>query len=274
MKVKLDKDISVIVILYNTPINKIINLKQYKNFRLIILEQGSFKNSKKKIQKILGFEFRYFYSKKNLGLSKGINFLIKKTKTKYCMITEPDIFIDKTSILNLKKTIKLNKFFLMVGPNYKKKKESKMYKVLKNMDTSCVLFETKKMLKFNFYDEDFFFFWQDVDLIKRINSSKYEMVKSNNSFAKHLMSGSSNLTTNINFLRDKGYKYGELVFDFKHGKLRFIKILRQLVQSFIRTLFFITILKKKNRVKNFAYLIGILQFLVYYLRLFKFKDFF
>ena len=100
------------------------------------------------------------------------------------------------------------------------------------------------------------------------------MVKSNNSFAKHLMSGSSNITTNINFLRDKGYKYGELVFDFKHGKLRFIKILRQLVQSFIRTLFFITILKKKNRVKNFAYLIGILQFLVYYLRLFKFKDFF
>ena len=267
MKVKFDRDISIIVILYNTPTYRISNLKQYKNFQLIILEQGPLKNSKKKIEEILGFKFKYFYSKKNLGLSKGINFLIKKTKTKYCMITEPDIFINKKSILKLKKIIQINKNYLIVGPNYSKKKETKMYRTVKNMDTSCVLFDTKKMLRFNFYDEDFFFFWQDVDLIKRINDSKYTMVKSNNSFARHLMSGSSNTSTYINFLRDKGYKYGELVFDYKYGKLRFIKILRQLVQSFIYSLLNLMFFQKKNMVKSLAYLTGILQFLIYFCKI-------
>ena len=41
MKLKMQKDITVIVILFNTPFKKIINLKQYKNFNLIIFEQGT-----------------------------------------------------------------------------------------------------------------------------------------------------------------------------------------------------------------------------------------
>ena len=122
MKLKMQKDITVIVILFNTPFKKIINLKQYKNFNLIIFEQGTQQSSIREIKKILDFKFNYFYSKKNLGLSKGMNFLIKKTKTKYCFITEPDISIEEKSIINLKKTIELNNNFLLVGPSYKKKK--------------------------------------------------------------------------------------------------------------------------------------------------------
>ena len=158
MNLNLNKDISVIVILYNTPLNKIKNLKQFKDFRLIILEQGSPVSLKKKIKEILNFKFDYFYSKKNLGLSKGINFLLKKTKTKYCLITEPDIIIQKKSIINLRNILSSNKKFLLVSPSYRKKKDFKKFIVTKNIDLSCVIFETKKLVKFNFYDEDFFFF--------------------------------------------------------------------------------------------------------------------
>ena len=56
-----------------------------------------------------------------------MNFLIKKTKTKYCFITEPDISINEKSIINLKKTIKLNNNLLLVGPSYKKKKTKKKF---------------------------------------------------------------------------------------------------------------------------------------------------
>ena len=51
MKKKLREDITVIVILYNTPFKKIENLKNFRNFKLIILEQGSLYNSKKKYKK-------------------------------------------------------------------------------------------------------------------------------------------------------------------------------------------------------------------------------
>mgnify|MGYP006118306643 FL=1 len=36
----MNKDISIIVILFKTPLEKIESLKQYKNFNLIIYEQS------------------------------------------------------------------------------------------------------------------------------------------------------------------------------------------------------------------------------------------
>ncbi len=265
MNNKLHKDITIVVILYNTPSQKLINLKQYKNFNLNILEQGSDYNSKKKLQKILNFKFNYYYSKKNLGLSKGINLLIKKTKTKYCLITEPDIFIKENSITNLKKIIKSNKNFLIVGPRYDNKKATGNYKLTKKIDLSCVLFETKKIIKFKFYDEDFFFFWTDVDLIKRINNSHFKMAVASNSIAKHYMSTSSK-GMYVNFLRDKSYKYGEFVFDYKYKNLRILKIVRQLFQFLIKTFFYVIIFEKEKFSKNAGYLVGILYFVLFILR--------
>jgi GT2 family glycosyltransferase len=261
-----NKDITVVVILYKTPLKKIINLIEFKNFKLIILDQGSPYNSKKKIQKIINFKFKYYFFKKNLGLSKGINFLIKKTKTKYCLITEPDIFIKEKSVINLKKLITKNKNFLLVGPRFNKKEIKKSYKITKSIDLSCVLFETKKIIKFNLYDEDFFFFWTDIDLIKRINKSHFKMAISKNSFAKHLMSSSSKEVMRVNFIRDKSYKYGELIFDDKYNNLRFIKILRQLIQSFFKIFFHLIVFNKNLVIKNFGYLLGIIEFLFYILK--------
>lgn len=266
MNINPEKNITVVVILYNTPLSKIVNLKQFINFNLIILEQGKVAILKKNIQKILGFKFRYYYSKKNLGLTKGINFLIKKTKTKYCVITEPDIYIEPKSIINLSKVINLNKKYLLVGPRYNKKNLFKKNMITKNIDLSCVLFETKKIIKFNFYDEDFFFFWSDIDLVKRINNSNFKMVVAKNSFAKHNMSNSSKNSINNNFMRDKSYKYGELIFDAKYNKLRFLKVFRQLIKSFFNTFFYIITFQSKKIVKNLGYLFGIFEFLIFYLK--------
>ena len=266
MKRKVYKDITVLVILYNTPYQKLINLKQYKNFKLSILEQGSTYNSKKKLQKILNFKFDYYHYKKNLGLSKGINLLIKKTKTKFSLITEPDIFIKENSIINLKKIIKLNKDIFIVGPKYNKKKIKGTYKLTRKIDLSCVLFETKKLKKFKFYDEDFFFFWTDEDLIKRINNSYLKMAIANKSFAKHYMSSSSVKGIYVSFLRDKSYKYGEFVFDYKYKNLRILKVVRQLAQFFVKTIFYVIIFNKKNISKNAGYLAGTLEFILFTLK--------
>ena len=88
---------------------------------------------KKKIQKLLNFNFEYYYSNKNIGLSKAINLLIKKTKTKYCMISEPDLTIDKKSIIKLKKIISKKKDFILVGPRYKKIKKKMNMKFQKKL---------------------------------------------------------------------------------------------------------------------------------------------
>ncbi len=103
------KEISTIITLYKTPINKIKNLERYKNFNLLLFNQDSQSVDEKKIKKILKFDFKYFYSKKNIGLSKSSNFLLSKVKTRYCLFTQPDIYIKKNSILSLLKIIKKKK---------------------------------------------------------------------------------------------------------------------------------------------------------------------
>ena len=110
-------NITTIITLYKTPLEKLKNLNQYKAFQLIIFEQEGSLISKKKIQKILKRKFEYLYSKKNIGLPKASNILLKKVKSKYLLFTQADILIDKKSILDLVKIFKKDKNIIFVAPN-------------------------------------------------------------------------------------------------------------------------------------------------------------
>ena len=142
----MDKNISVIITLYKTPPNKLQLLKQYENYNLIIFDQGS-KNNEKIISKILKKKFRYFYSKKNIGLSKSTNFLISKVKTKFFLFTQADIEIKKDSIKNLLKTIKSKKDVIFAAPvigNYSKKNLTKKYIYSNKLNAVIMLCDLKK----------------------------------------------------------------------------------------------------------------------------------
>ena len=87
-------DITAILTLYKTPQDKLVNLHQYKKFNPIFFDQSKSFSSEKFLKKKLKFKFKYYFSKKNIGLSKSSNFLLDKVKTKYCLFTQPDIKIN------------------------------------------------------------------------------------------------------------------------------------------------------------------------------------
>ena len=111
----MNNDISVILLLYNTPEKALKNLKQYKNYKTYILDQNNNLNLENKLKKIFT-NLYYFKSKNNLGFSKGINFLAKKVKTKYFLCTQPDIVINKKNISNLKKIFSIKKDAILGVP--------------------------------------------------------------------------------------------------------------------------------------------------------------
>ena len=74
------KDITIILLLYNTPIKTLNNLKNYKKFNIIILDQSNDFETKKSIKKILPNILYYKITKKNKGFAKAINFLSQKVK--------------------------------------------------------------------------------------------------------------------------------------------------------------------------------------------------
>ena len=262
------KNISTILTLYKTPLNKLNNLKQYKDFKLLLFEQEGNKFSEKKLRKILNFKFKYYFSKKNIGLSKASNFLLSRVKSKYLLFTQPDILIEKKEILNLTKVFKINKSIIFVTPNMfsKKKRKGSKIKYTKKIKAACILCDVDKLKKIGFFDEDFFLYWEDIDLMKRINHSKYKMVIADNIYAKHHSSQSSENSLNIQHLRTLNFMFGELVYDLKYKKFRFIKLARKLVQNFFLFFFNLIRFQLKGSLNNFSKICGTLKFILYYFK--------
>lgn len=264
-------NITTIITLYKTPLEKLKNLNQYKAFKLIIFEQEGNLSSKKKINKILKRKFEYLYSKKNIGLPKASNILLNKVKSKYLLFTQADILIDKKSILNLVKIFKKDENIIFVTPTINKKiKKKNNISFVKNIKAACMICDVKKLKKIGFFDDDYFLYWEDIDLIKKINLSKFKMVLANNIFAKHQSSQSSKDNFNTLYLRSSNYIYGEFIYDFKHKKFRIIKVVRKLIQNLFLFFFDILRFRFKNSIIRVFKIYGILKFILYFFKKIKF----
>ena len=263
----MDKNISVIITLYKTPISKLQILKQYENYNLIIFDQHT-KSNRKIISRILKKKFRYFYSKRNIGLSKSTNFLISKVRTKFFLFTQADVEINKVSIQNLLKVIKSKKDVIFAAPvigNYSKKNLTKKYIYSNKLNAVIMLCDLKKVKNFGFFDENFFLYWEDIDLMERVKSSKYKMVKVLNSYANHFGGKSTIENYKTKFTRQINFKYGEFIFDLKYNKLRLLKIVRTLLQSFIFIPIHLIIYDQNKLISYFSKIIGTLKFIIFYL---------
>jgi len=103
-----NKDISVILLLYKTPKKLLKNLEKYRKFKILILDQSNDEELKKWVKN--KFKKVQFFGSldKNVGFAKGINFLVKKVKTKFFLCTQPDVLISDNSIKILKMTLVSN----------------------------------------------------------------------------------------------------------------------------------------------------------------------
>jgi len=128
------------------------------------------------------------------------------------------------------------------------------------------LCNVKELNKIGFFDEDFFLYWEDVFLEKKINLSKYKMAIVINAFVQHDSSQSSKKNFKIDFIRHSNFIYGELVYEFKLNKLRFLKVFRKFFQNIFLFIFNILIFQLKEAFKNIALINGILKFIYFYLK--------
>ena len=264
---KKNEDITVILTLYKTPKEKLSNLNQYKSFKNILFAQESDDSFKKELKKNLDFKFDYYSSRKNIGLSKSSNFLLKKVKTKYCLFTQADITIKEKSINSLKMILSKNNDAIFIGPNFKNiksKNKSIKYSFVKNLNAACMLCDVKKLKKIGFFDEDFFLYWEDIFLMNKINKSNYKMIFANNTRAFHGGGKSTESNLKIQFIRNCNFKFGELVYDYKLIKLRPLKIIRQFFQNIIFLVINFILFKKKFFCKNLSIISGIIKFLKFY----------
>ncbi len=250
------------------------NLLQYKDFKLFIFDHD-IQNNKSKISSILQKKFYYNFSKYNVGLSKATNFLISKVKTKYFLFTQADIKISKKSISALLSAFRQDKNIIFAAPVLKKsftKGIKAKFQYQNDLDASVMMCDTKKVKKLGFFDENFFLYWEDKDLMQRAKKSRFKMVKVLHSNAVHLGGKSTQRDTNTKLVRKINFKYGEFVFDLKYKRLRLLKIIRNFFKNSIFLIFIIFLFNKSGLINNYSNIAGTLKFIYNFLfKKIKFK---
>lgn len=103
-------------------INSILNLTTYKNYKIVVVDNGSVDDSvgflqkkyKKKID-VLALDKNYGYS---IGINKGIEYVIKKYNPDYLLFLNNDmLIIDKLWINKMLEPFKYNEKIMTVGCN-------------------------------------------------------------------------------------------------------------------------------------------------------------
>ena len=259
------KDITIIITLYKTPIKKLKTLIQYRNFKVIIFAQEADKYYQEIIKKNSRIKFKYYFSKSNIGLPRATNYLISKVKTKYFLFTQADIFIDEKSITYLRKAFSYQNNLIFTGPSFGKKRK-KGFQIKNKLNAACMLCNTKRTKKIGFFDEDFFLYWEDIFLMRKISLSKFKMVQINKAFANHSVGESSEKSIKIEFLKNLNFKYSEYIYDFKTKNFRILKLLRQFLQNLLFFPINILIFRRKIFIKNISTILAVIKFIYFFLK--------
>jgi len=265
------KDITVVVLLYNTPHNLVKNLLVYKDFNILILDQSNDLILKSKLLKLLPNIKYYKVTNKNLGFATGINYLVNKVKTKYFLCTQVDVLLTKKDIFNLTKTFKIKNNCIISIPSIQKNEFKKKQIIQVDRFIGAIfLADKKRFINLGCFDENYFFYWEDIDLSSRITLSKYKIFKNQSVKVIHISGSSTSTSLKTFYIRNVNFKFGEYLFQFKNNDLKIIKVIREPLTLIIKFIFFTFLLSKKKALTNLFNLLGLVKFYLFYFR-FKIK---
>ena len=209
---------------------------------------------------------------KNLGMGAGNNIGIKKAKTDFVLILNPDVILETSTINELINAAQKNSNFAIIAPtssdvNYPNYKlldsqksiaEFKFPLKVKSVDGFAMLFNKKKLdmvISNNYFDENFFMYLENDDLCKRITEINEDILIIPNSKIKHLGGKGVNekLKDKIELSRNWHWIWSKFYFNQKHYgySKAFLEGLPKFLSSLIKYLFYLLI---KNKIKKEKYL--------------------
>ena len=286
----MNKDLTLVFSSYQSKhlLQKI--LKRFQNkYKTIIIENSL----DIKIKVFLEKKFKnteVIIPKENLGLAKSYNLGLKKAKTKFVFLNNPDMEITDNSIKNLIYCAKKIKKFGALSPcfmnekifkNYeifKKKKSNNSY-IFKKFDIEEVdlldnnLFIKKSNIGRDIFDENYFLFFETLDFTRqlRLKAKKLYVIKKirfNHFGASSLPKKFDNLVKKTRAFHYNWSKFYYLKKNF--GYLTALKkILPNLFKAFKKIIINISKLNFKEVQLNFLELYGILTSILFFKSFFR-----
>ena len=232
-------EITVIVVLYEEKISLISRcLENIKNFKIIIVDNAGNISLKRKVEEKFRI-YKYILNKKNYGYTKAANQAIKQCDTEYILMFQADALISNKDILILLESHKKYEDCFITSPTYYDEESKLSYnggclpeKNLK-MDVlnlegdvcvetvlgSVVLFKKKDIFEIGLFDENFFFYFLDFELCRRIANIKKSIIQIFNAKVQHVHGQIKvkNLLKKI-FTRNYNFTFDELYYFYKINK--------------------------------------------------------
>ena len=232
-------NVSVVIVLYKETFEIISKtLNQIRDLEIIIIDNDSNLDLKKKICSNFNIS-KYILNKKNVGFSIGYNQGVNLSESEFILLLGPDCLISKKSIKILLLKHEAYDDALVLSPTAYDEKNHLSYTggflpengnkdtVLKiDGDTcvesilgACMLIKRENLVKFNLYfDENFFLYFSDDDLCRRIKNLKKSViqVKDATCIHKHGIIKLKNKYHKI-YVRNFNYNYDLFYYHFKNN---------------------------------------------------------
>ncbi len=194
----------------------------YKDIRIISIDNASAKEDLENLVKLYNdfketINIHLLCNNENLGYAggnnKGYEYLIKKSFEGNILIVNPDIILEENTIEELQKNILKDVAIVMcrtMTTDYKHLYDFILLKGLKQFwlttdnikiesdyaAGSCMLLNRKVIDKIGLFNEDYFLYWEEVDLSLRARKNEYKIIsttatsiyRENNSKERSLMS--------------------------------------------------------------------------------------
>ena len=261
----MNQDITIIILTHKSKNLVIDYIKDiYKKFKIIIVDNSNDTKLKSIIES--NYQDTEIHLISNNGYSNQINYGVKFVKTKYFLISNPDVKgIDEINILNfLNAANQLNDNFSALGPRYldvnpKTLKQSKSKDDIAEMrflSGACMFFLKKNYDLIGGFDDNFFLYFEENDFCKR--SIKFYKNYQINKIKVYHDAGNSVLSKNENEVKDQRdlrswhfvwskFYYYRKNYSFLYALFFFIPII---IRTGIKVIYYSI---KKDKISYFKY---------------------
>ena len=263
------KELTIVIVTFKSDETIMNCLKSIsKNIPVIVIENSDNKDFKKKIENIFT-NVNCILVGENKGYSTANNIGLKSVKTKYALILNPDTILDENAIKNFFTTKERVKDFWLIGPANNQivqfNEDDSNLKEVNNLKGFAIFLNLSKFNQ-DYFDENFFLFFEEIDLCRRVKKNKGKIYLDKQIYIKHDGASSVNKTNKLDLEKTRNWHWMWSTFyyqkKYKGFLLALIIISPKLFSAIFKTLFYFIIINNKKREIYFCRLSGLLNSII------------
>ena len=191
-----------------------------QNTRIIVVENSNDYKLKKFLEKKYK-NLEVIINDNNNGFGNGANIGALKAKTKYLLFLGPDTVLQNKAITNITKIAKsFNNNFGAILPSDFKQKVKTISEIKKSGGAALIFIKKKLFLEIGLFDESFFLYYEDSDLLERLLKIKEKIYKVPVNF--HHLYGSHDKKHNEQIEINRHWHFMWSMFNFYKKKTNYI----------------------------------------------------